>query len=236
MPTRPDESLEIGDPPIAIALRRHPRARRFTLRVSRSGAGVTMTLPPGGSRAEAAAFARSREAWLRQHIGALPVRDGIGEGTVLPFRGVAHRVTLVPGLRRIEAAEGVLRLPGGRGPTGVRLRAWLRTAAQARLSAAVAEHTAALGVRCTSLALRDTRSRWGSCSAQGRLMFSWRLIMAPDAVLDYVAAHEVAHLAELNHGPRFWAHVATLMPGYEAQRDWLRRNGAGLHRFDFDAD
>ncbi|MGR3434759.1 MAG: M48 family metallopeptidase, partial [Shimia sp.] len=84
--------------------------------------------------------------------------------------------------------------------------------------------------------LRDTRSRWGSCSAAGGLNYSWRLVMAPPEVLDYVAAHEVAHLAQMNHSPRFWAEVAGLMPGYEAPRGWLRRHGADLHRYRFGDD
>ena len=85
----------------------------------------------------------------------------------------------------------------------------------------------------TGIALRDTRSRWGSCTAQGRLMFSWRLAMAPDGVLDYVAAHEVAHLAHMNHAPAFWAEVGRLMPDWTARRDWLRRNGAALQAWQF---
>ena len=94
-------------------------------------------------------------------------------------------------------------------------------------------HAARLGRRFGRVTLRDTRGRWGSCSAAGDLMFSWRLILAPDAVLDYVAAHEVAHLAEMNHSPRFWATLAGLTPEYAAPRDWLRRNGAGLMAYDF---
>ena len=89
--------------------------------------------------------------------------------------------------------------------------------------------------RFTALALRDTRSRWGSCTHEGRLMYSWRLAMAPPEVLDYVAAHEVAHLAHMDHSPRFWAAVATLMPGYAPRRAWLRRNGADLMAWSFRA-
>ncbi|MBE0554766.1 MAG: M48 family metallopeptidase, partial [Rhodobacteraceae bacterium] len=91
-----------------------------------------------------------------------------------------------------------------------------------------------LGRRVTGITLRDTRSRWGSCTAAGRLMFSWRLIMAPPAVLDYVAAHEAAHLVEMNHSPAYWAVVGRIFPGWQAQRGWLRRHGPGLHALRFD--
>ncbi len=114
-----------------------------------------------------------------------------------------------------------------------RLRAWLRTRARERLADASDRHAARLGMPYRRLTLRDTRSRWGSCSAQGGLMYSWRLVMAPGDVLDYVAAHEVAHLAEMNHSPAFWNTVARLKPGYETPRRWLRENGAALHRYRF---
>jgi predicted metal-dependent hydrolase len=99
----------------------------------------------------------------------------------------------------------------------------------------VAHHARRLGRAPRGISLRDPRARWGSCSADGNLMFSWRLALAPSAVLDYVVAHEVAHLAELNHSSRFWAEVGRLCPGYEAQRVWLRRHGPDLHAFDFAA-
>ncbi|WP_316016065.1 SprT family zinc-dependent metalloprotease, partial [Roseobacter sp. HKCCA0434] len=112
--------------------------------------------------------------------------------------------------------------------------AWLRQLARDRLSEATARHAAALDSVPGRLTLRDTRSRWGSCTSEGNLMFSWRLILAPPPVLDYVAAHEVAHLLEMNHSLRFWAHVERLFPGWQAQRDWLRAEGAALHRFRFE--
>ncbi|HHL21369.1 MAG TPA: M48 family peptidase, partial [Aliiroseovarius sp.] len=114
-----------------------------------------------------------------------------------------------------------------------RVAALFKQEARARLSAATARHGAALGRAPAALTLRDTRSRWGSCSAEGRLMFSWRLVMAPPEVLDYVAAHEVAHLAEMNHSRAFWDQVERLMPGYQPHRLWLRKNGALLHAYQF---
>ena len=113
--------------------------------------------------------------------------------------------------------------------------AWLREQARQACLAAVTRHAAAGGWRPGRITLRDPRSRWGSCNAGGDLMFSWRLIMAPAAVLDYVVAHEVAHLAELNHSPHFWAVVRRLCPDHAPAREWLRRHGASLHGHHFAA-
>ena len=130
--------------------------------------------------------------------------------------------------------DGVLGVPGPAGGHAVRVAAWLREEARRASVAAVDRHAAKLGLKPGRISLRDPRSRWGSCTASGDLMFSWRLIMAPSAVFDYVVAHEVAHLAELNHSPRFWAVVRAALPGLiKAARDWLRRNGAALHTHDF---
>ncbi|MEL6280973.1 MAG: M48 family metallopeptidase, partial [Pseudomonadota bacterium] len=112
-----------------------------------------------------------------------------------------------------------------------RVAAWLKEEARAWLLARAGVHAAQLGARFERIAIRDTTSRWGSCSASGALSFSWRLILAPDAVSDYVAAHEVAHLREMNHSARFWALVERLRPDWRAQRDWLRAHGADLHRY-----
>jgi predicted metal-dependent hydrolase len=112
-----------------------------------------------------------------------------------------------------------------------RLKDWLLEQARADLDASVTHHSKSLGVKARSISLRDQTSRWGSCTAGGLLSFSWRLIMAPAHVLDYVAAHEVAHLLEMNHGPRFWKHVARSMPRLEDAKRWLRSHGADLHRY-----
>ncbi|MEL6209587.1 MAG: M48 family metallopeptidase [Pseudomonadota bacterium] len=118
------------------------------------------------------------------------------------------------------------------GPT---VGAFLKALAHDRLVAASDAHAATLGQSYEKFALRDTRSRWGSCSSGRRLMYSWRLILAPPDVLNYVAAHEVSHLVEMNHSSRFWAKVAELCPDFETHRAWLRREGASLHRYRFDA-
>ncbi|MFB9149214.1 M48 family metallopeptidase [Roseovarius ramblicola] len=222
-----------GNPPVAVTLRRSARARRLSLRVSGLDGTVTLTLPRGVSEAEALGFARSRADWLRRTLAAQPDRVDIAPGAALPVEGEMRRIVAGTGRQvRLDADE--IRVPGPAETLAPRLRAWLRARARDRLAAASDIHAARLGLGYARLTLRDTRSRWGSCSARGGLSYSWRLILAPPGVLDYVAAHEVAHLAQMNHSPAFWAVVARLLPDYDAPRAWLRREGAGLHRYRFD--
>jgi predicted metal-dependent hydrolase len=228
------DALSVGDPAIEVRLRRDPRARRMVLRVAASGRAPTLTLPPGVALAQARAFLRDHEDWLRRHLAAGPSRLPVGEGSVLPFGDATLTLRRHAG-RAILRDGGDLLLPGAPGRFGPRAAAWLREEARRACVAAVDRHATGLGRPVGRIRLADPRARWGSCTATGDLMFSWRLVMAPSAVLDYVAAHEVAHLAELNHSPRFWAVVRRLCPDYDRPRDWLRRHGAGLHRHDFSA-
>jgi predicted metal-dependent hydrolase len=195
---------------------------------------VTLTVPPGVSEAEALGFARTKAEWLRGQLAARPDTVSVVPGAVVPIEGREWRIACGAGRRVILATDGTARVPGPEEVLGRRLSAWLRTLARDRLAAASDAHAARLGRGYGRIVLRDTRSRWGSCSSRGTLSYSWRLILAPPEVLDYVAAHEVAHLAEMNHSPAFWAQVARLCPGYEGPRGWLRRQGAALHRYRFD--
>ncbi|WP_010141595.1 M48 family metallopeptidase [Oceanicola sp. S124] len=220
-----------GNPPIPLILRRSAQAKRISLRVSSLDGRVTLTLPRRVPEREALAFAAEKEDWLRHHLARQGAAEAVGPGTLLPVEGFPRQV--VAGTRR-----GVRLLPdrievAGTAP-GPRLAAWLRELARDRLSAACDRHSAALGLPYARITLRDTRSRWGSCTQDGALMFSWRLIMAAPEVLDYVAAHEVAHLAEMNHSPDFWNVVTQLYGDYAPARAWLRREGNALHRYRFD--
>lgn len=214
-----------------VTLRRHAGARRMTLRVSRRDGSVTLTLPRRMPESRALAFLRQQGDWLSRALAALPPARVVAFGALLPVEGRA--LLLTPADVRAPQVEGeALILPGLR-PPGLTAAAFLRGLAQARLAAASDRHAAALGRRFTAIALRDTRSRWGSCTDRGRLMYSWRLAMAPPEVLDYVAAHEVAHLAHMDHSPDFWAAVARLCPDYAARRAWLRAHGGTLHAWQF---
>lgn len=221
-----------GPPPVAVQLRRSTRARRMSLRVSRVTGTATLTLPPRVPEREALAFLCAQEGWLRRALAALPRGQAVAIGCVLPVEGRGLRLTQAPG-RGIRAEGEALMVPGSPETVAPRVAAWLRARARDRLAAACDTHAAALGRRYSLLALRDTRSRWGSCSADGRLMFSWRLILAPPQVLDYVAAHEVAHLAHMDHSAAFWGTVERLMPDYARHRRWLKSEGHILHSWQF---
>lgn len=222
----------IGNPPIEISLRRSARAKRLSLRVSRLDGRVTLTLPQRAAEAEGIRFLQSKEAWLRTNLdGLAPVRSvAIGQDILL--RG--NPVPIVQGQgRRLVITDHQIAVPGPQ-DVGRKIKAQLRHLARDALAEASDRYAAALGRPYTRLSIRDTRSRWGSCSSQGVLMYSWRLIMAPPPVLDYVAAHEVAHLVEMNHSAAFWDVVARICPDYETHRHWLRAHGDTLHRVAFD--
>lgn len=216
-----------GDPPLSVTLRRHASARRLTLRLSSLDGRVTLTAPPYVGNAEVEAFAREREAWLRDKLAGFTGAESVGDGTVLPVEGRDTLIRLVP---RARPAIGPEEIVAG---SARAVEAVLRQRARDRLAGAVDRYTAVLGRPAQAISLRDPRSRWGSCSSAGRLMFSWRLILAPAEVLDYVAAHEVAHLRHMNHSSAFWETVGELLPDHKRSRAWLRREGAALHRWRF---
>lgn len=220
-----------GAPHIAVLLRRSARARRMALRVGRSDGRVTLTLPSRMALAEARAFVEAQAGWIARQVAQAPVPCRARVGATIPLRG--QEVTLIEGAGRSARLQGGAIAVPDDAQAGPRVRALLTTLARSHLAEAVDRHAAALGRVPGKLTLRDTRSRWGSCSSRGDLMFSWRLVMAPPEVLDYVAAHEVAHLAHMDHSPRFWAQVEALMPDWRPRRDWLRAEGARLHAVDF---
>ena len=221
-----------GSPPVPLTLRRSARARRMTLRVSQLDGRVTLTLPRGVPLSEAIGFAQSRNAWIRGHLDAMPKEMRVEPGMEIPYCGDPLRIMTSPH-KRPRLADGVLLVPGT-GSTGPKVQGWLKARARENLAEASNRYAAMLGRSYLRMTLRDTRSRWGSCSSAGALMYSWRLIMAPRDVLEYVAAHEVAHLEEMNHSPAFWSLVERLYGPWEAPRRWLQDKGNGLHRYRFD--
>lgn len=217
---------------VPLTLKRSARARRFSLRVSRLDGGVTLTLPKRASEREGLDFARGQVAWLDQVLAEMVPPSVVAHGASLPFEGRAHVITPAPvRAARIEADQ--ILVPGNPSRLGTSLEAFLKLAARQRLQAASERYAAELGAQFSKISLRDTRSRWGSCSHSGALSYNWRLVMAPPEVLDYVAAHEVAHLREMNHSAAFWALVAALRPSYRAERAWLKREGGALHAIRF---
>ncbi|WP_116085899.1 M48 family metallopeptidase [Tropicimonas sp. IMCC34011] len=217
---------------VSLLMRRSARARRVTLRVSALDGRVTLTLPARMAEREALDFARGRLPWIRDALTRAAPQQDVILGATIPVEG--RTVQIAEG-SRAGVTEEHLYVRKGSAP-GPAARAVLRTLARERLAAASDRYAAALGRSYSRIALRDTRSRWGSCSSSGTLSYSWRLIMAPPVVLDYVAAHEVCHLQEMNHSDRYWALVHDLMPGFEAPRAWLKTEGQALHGWRFDAE
>lgn len=216
---------------LAVRLKRSARARRMVLRVPRDGSGAVLTLPAHVPLAEGQAFAESKRGWLGRALSRLPERHHAVAGALLPVEG--EELILSPAsVRRPEMREGALLIPQGR-PVGPVAAAFLQQLALLRLRRACDGFSAFLNRPYRAIVLRDTRSRWGSCTHDGRLMFSWRLVMAPPAVLTYVAAHEVAHLAHMDHSPRFWSQVEALMPHHAPHRAWLRAYGGDLMLWQF---
>lgn len=233
--------VEIGGRSVSVTLKPDARARRFILRMEKSGGGARVTVPSGATALDALDFVRRHGGWIADRIEAMPAPVPFAPGAIVPVRGTGHRIVRASGRRgtvsSAHARQGrppELHVAGGEEHIARRLRDWLKREAKRDLSAAVERYAALLDVRYARISLRDQSSRWGSCSSNGTLSFSWRLILAPPEVLDYVAAHEAAHLIEMNHSPAFWAHVERVCPHTRASKRWLKAGGAGLHRYGAD--
>lgn len=220
---------------IVVSLRKSAQARRLNLRVSGLDGRVTLTMPARMPKRDALAFLHEKADWLRAALERVPAQYRVTPGGKLMLAGRMVTITPETGRRSVgEAGDALLVPPDPSGTrTAARLRAYLQTRAHSALLPACTRYAAQINRPISAIALRDTRSRWGSCTAQGRLMFSWRLVMAPPEVLDYVAAHEVAHLRHMDHSRAFWDCVAGLQPDYARNRAWLRQHGSGLHSYDF---
>ena len=229
------ESLWLDGRAVPLVCRVSPRARRITLRVDAKSATVQLTLPRGVSRAEALAFAERHRDWLRRRLSDLPAPVPFVAGAEIPILGETHVIRHAPGARRgVWRESGAILVSGGAEFVPRRVTDFLKREARREIQARAQDKAASLPGKARQLRkviLRDTRSRWGSCAHSGDLSFSWRLILTPEFVCDYVVAHEVAHLAEMNHGPRFWRLVGELTDSVSEAKSWLRREGAGLHRY-----
>lgn len=234
-PSLKSDKLDALGAPVEV--RRHPGARRLTLRISRSRRTVIVTLPVQCHIDEAGTFITRNIDWVRARLDSLPTAVPFNDGVFIPLRGETHRVVYAgpsrrqPVERKLTGSFPELHVSGQPEHAPRRLKDWLAKEAHRDLDARVAVHAKHLRVSPKRIAVRDQSSRWGSCSTTGVLSFSWRLIMAPSEILDYVAAHEVAHLREMNHGPRFWALVAQAMPALDDAKRWLQIYGMDLHRY-----
>ena len=218
-----------------IRLKRHRQARRYTLRINAAAREAVLTMPPRGSVRDAKSFAEQHGAWIAARLKRLPEPAPFVDGAVVPLRGEPHRIVHRPDRRGtvwIEpGTDGPLLCVAGAAPhVARRVGDFLKREALRDLDAASRRSAEQLGVTVKRVTVRDPVSRWGSCSSSGVLSYSWRLILAPPFVLDYLAAHEVAHLVEMNHSARFWRVVDRLSPDVARAKAWLDANGSELHR------
>jgi predicted metal-dependent hydrolase len=216
-------ALDLGAP---VAIRVSPRARRISLRVLAAGRGVELVLPRGVGAEAGLRFLDGNRGWVAARMAAQPEAMPFVEGAVVPVRGVPHRICREENSAAPPVAirDGEIRVKGDPAHLGRRVRDHLVALARSELSARARDCAERIGRKIGRVGVRDPKSRWGSCSSKGDLSFSWRLLLAPDAVIDYVVAHEVAHLVEMNHSPRFWRLVETLAPDTAGPRAWLRRH------------
>ncbi len=225
------ETVTLPGGPARVAWRRSSRARRVSLRIDPREGAVVVTLPPRAGRGAGMALLTSHADWITDRIAALPNAVRFVDGAMVPLDGVEHLIRHVPDRRGGAWLEdGAICVTGAPEFVARRVADFLRSEARRRLITLVADKAAMADARPSRLAVKDTSSRWGSCAPDGSLAFSWRLVMAPPFVQDYVAAHEVAHLRHMNHGKRFWALVDQLTPYTETAVPWLRREGARLLR------
>lgn len=217
---------------VAVTVRVNPRARHYRLSIPHGGPPI-LTVPRNGRWRDAEAFLERQKAWLAARLRRIAEPVVFAAGAVIPLRGVDHVIVATGKVRgRVEpgTAEGqpALLVPGEREHQPRRLIDWLKSEAQRDLDQRVAVHAQSLAVTVKSVAMRSQSTRWGSCSSTGRLNFNWRLVLAPPHVLDYVAAHEVAHLVEMNHSPAFWSTVERALPDMSRGRAWLKAHGREL--------
>jgi predicted metal-dependent hydrolase len=236
------EHLRVSGLDEPVEVRRHPTARRMTLRVSRTKRAVIVTLPLKCNLKQAGHFLSTNIDWVRERLTNMPEPVPFADTGLIPLRGVPHRIVFTgPGrgvpvkvVKTDEHQHDEIHVRGAFEHAPRRLRDWLIAEAKSDLTQQSHHHAQKLGLSIGRITVRDQTSRWGSCSSTGNLSYSWRLILAPPAILDYVAAHEVSHLKEMNHGPRFWALVQKTFPALDEAKEWLQVYGLDLHRYGSD--
>jgi predicted metal-dependent hydrolase len=223
--------LAVGDRVVPVQFEKNARARRIIIRMDHGG-GVVVVLPVRASKEDGKRFALSNKGWIKERLAHMPEPLPFLHGVSIPYLGAEHRIRHRPAERGVVWREGgEIHVSGRPEHLPRRVEDWLKLEARREIERRAQEKAEALGKKIRRVTIRDPHSRWGSCSPDGALSFSWRLILAPRFVLDYVVAHEVAHLRELNHSNRFWRITETLTAEMDKARGWLTQHGAGLHRY-----
>jgi predicted metal-dependent hydrolase len=231
-PPLPLLEIEIDGQNVVVKPKRNSAARRMVLRLARDGEGFTLTMPKRQSLNSAKSFLETSKVWMQNTLAHRGRKNAEQRTDAIMLRGQHVQVCKTEKLRglvRHDVETNILHVPGGEAHWQRRLVDWLKQEAEKDLRQASADYASKMETRFSKLTVRDQKSRWGSCSADATLSYSWRLILAPAFVLDYVAAHEVAHLREMNHGPRFWRLVLTHCGKTREAKQWLKANGHTLH-------
>lgn len=229
----------VADRELPLRIVENDRARRLTLRIETGGRGLRVTVPPGLARGEVERFLDRHSGWLEARLAKVPDKPQVRPGIKLPYRGKPHLIVHEPDTRgtvsigELDGAPALI-VHGDRRHLPRRLSDFLKREARREIEPLVARYAAEVGCPAKAVRFKDTSSRWGSCTSDGTLSFSWRIMMAPPTVIDYLVAHEVAHLREMNHGPKFWALCTQLCPRTDEARSWLKRNGNALQAIVFE--
>ena len=223
--------IVIGDKQLPIVIRKHRTSRRLVVRYQPLRECVSLTLPRYVTIKQGLDFIQEKREWITRQVQQFSHAKNFSDGVMIPVLGRDMRLVHVGGRGLASEAEGELFVHGEASFMARRVRDYLHKRLKTEINSLAERYASRLGVNVGRITIRDTSSHWGSCSAGGNLSFSWRLVFAPYAVLDYVVAHEVAHIREHNHSAKFWALVQQVFPGYEAQRDWLKLYGETLYKF-----
>lgn len=226
-----NDSLAVADRRLPLIFLQNKRARRIIIRLDHGASRIVVVLPARATRQQAHRFLLANKGWIRDRLDLMPPRRRFRHGAVIPFLGREHRIRHRPRAAGVWQADGVIHVGGPREELARRVGEWLRTEARRELLRRAKAKAQRLGRPIAGVTLRDPKTRWGSCSPSGVLSFSWRLVLAPRTVVDYVVAHEVAHLKELNHGQRFWKLTGTLTRHAASARAWLMAQGPALQRY-----
>lgn len=227
------EFLQVGEEVLPLVIKRHAKAKRICLRYNPTQHSIALTLPRHTKISDGLQFLTDKSQWLIDTLSEMPLKKQIKPGVVIPLCGerirIKHEETLG---RQFALTEDTLYIAGGREFFPRRVTEALKKIAAIRIRDMAIADAAKIGRRINRISVRDTRSRWGSCSSTANLSFSWRLVFAPREVMEYVVAHEVAHLRYMDHSPNFWNLVEYLCPNHEVAKEWLRLNGKHLYRFN----
>ena len=234
-----DTSIRIDGELLPVKVVENDRAKRLTLRILPGGDGLKVTTPSHVDDEEIETFITRNKNWAAAKIARLPEKVKLVPDAIVPFKNRNHKIVSSGKLRGlVEIVEcddmPLLRVPGSAEAVSRKLAAFFKREARKELDRCVQKHASAINVQPKQIRITDTTSRWGSCSSTRTLSFSWRIIMAPPEVLDYLVAHEVAHLVEMNHSSRFWKLTKQLCPDMEAHKSWLRTHGNKLHAISVD--